>query len=386
MKRPLKIIVGGYMVGYPLGGMTWHHLNYLLGLHAMGHEVCFLEDSGAYSIPYNPVLNECHIDPTYGLDYLQKTFHAFNLPIPHCYYSQFWDTHYGMTKNEFHQRLASADLLLCVSGVTPLREDRPRPRRTAVIDTDPVFTQLRIGENDEFRAYYESFDAVATFGTEIGKPHCPLPTHGFNWIGTVQPMALDHWPVLPATGRRFTTIGKWEHSNRDVEFNGARYRSSKGSEWMKLIDLPQRTPWELELAMQGMPPDVARQFMSHGWILSDPEPISLTPQAFQGFIQHSAGELTVAKEIYAKLPSGWFSDRAACYLASGRPVVTQSSGFERWMPTGNGLFAYDTPDEAESALLEIDVNYDQHSAAARHLAQEHLDARRVLTQLLDDIM
>jgi hypothetical protein len=386
MPQPLKIIVGGYIVGYPLGGMTWHHLNYLLGLHALGHEVYFLEDSGAYSIPYNPRLNRCEIDPAYGLEYLQRTFAAYGLPLRYCYYSQFWDTHYGMSREQLHELLRSADLLLCVSGVTPLRPERPRPRRTAVIDTDPVFTQLRMTDSPEFRQYYESFDCVATFGTLIGAPGCPLPAHGFNWIPTVQPMALDHWPVVPATSRRFTTLGKWEHSNRDVEFQGRRYRSSKGPEWMKLIDLPRRVPWQMELAMQAMPPETAGQFREHGWALSDPEPASLTPQSFQQFIQNSAGEFTVAKEIYARLPSGWFSDRAAGYLASGRPVVTQSSGFEGWLPTGEGLFAYASVPEAEAALQAIAADYPRHAAAARHLAQEHFAARGVLKKLLQAVL
>jgi hypothetical protein len=386
MPHPLKIVVGGYIVGYPLGGMTWHHLNYLLGLQSLGHEVWFLEDSGSYSVPYNPTIQQCNPDPAYGLNYLKNTFESVGIPLQYCYYSQFWDTHYGLGRDELADLLRQADLLLCISGVTPLRDDRPRPRRTAVIDTDPVFTQLRMRDNEEFHRYYQSFDAIATFGTLVGTPGCPLPTGGLNWIPTIQPIALDHWPVVPTDSRRFTTIGKWEHGGRDVEFAGQRYRSSKEPQWRNMIDLPRRVPWQMEAAMQSMPQDVQAQFESRGWSLADPEPISISPAAFRQYIQHSAGEFTVAKEIYTALPSGWFSDRAACYLASGRPVVTQPSGFESWLPTGQGLFACQTPDQAADALNQIAQDYPAHSQAARRLAETHFHAKKVLAELIERIM
>lgn len=383
----MTIIVGGYIIGFPLGGMTWHHLNYLLGLHELGHEVWFLEDSGEYSVPYNPSTWRCDPDPTYGIDYLKKTFAEYGLPERWCYYSQFWDTYYGLQKDELNDLLQRADLLLCVSGVTPIRSDRPRPRRVAVIDTDPVFTQLRMRDDEVFASYFRQFDAVATFGTEIGKPHCALPTHGIDWIPTNQPIAMRHWPIMPAQSRQFTTIGKWEHSSdRHLELDGRKYRSSKGVEWMKMLDLPFRTRWEMTLGMQAMPVDVMKQFESHGWRWTDPESASISCRAFGDFLRHSAGEFTVAKEIYSGLPSGWFSDRSSAYLASGRPVVTQSSGFERWLPTGEGLFGFNTIDEAANALNAIDADYARHSRAARDVAEKHLDASIVLPRLIERVM
>jgi len=386
MSHPLTIIVGGYIVGYPLGGMTWHHLNYLLGLQEMGHEVWFLEDSGSYSMPYNPAQQRCDPDPAYGLDYLQQTFAHYKLPPRYCYYSQFWDTYYGLQRGELDDLLKRADLLICVSGVTPLRPQRPRPRRTVVIDTDPVFTQLRMGEGGEFLDYFKSFDHIATFAQRIGQADCPLPAHGLDWIPTRQPVALRHWPVSESTSRTFTTIGKWEHGGRDVEFNGRTYRSSKSPEWLKMIDLPSQVPWQMELAMQAMPAQVHQRFMEHGWALVDPEPASISPQAFARYIQDSAGEFTVAKEIYAGLPSGWFSDRSAAFLASGRPVVTQESGFSRWLPTGEGLFGFATPQKAAEALGQIAGDYPRHAQAARRIAQAYFDARTVLAELLRRVM
>ena len=272
MPKPLTIVVGGYIVAYPLGGMTWHHLNYLLGLHELGHEVWFLEDSGSYSYPYNPVTWQSSADSKYGREYLERTFARYGFPKRYCYYSEFEDAHYGLSKGELNDLLSRTDLLLCVSGVTPIRPDRPRPRRTAVIDTDPVFTQLRMNHDSQFLDYYRQFDRVATFGRLIGRSECPLPTHGFDWIGTNQPISLRHWPVAPQTGSAFTTIGKWEHTaDRNLEFNGKSFRSSKATEWMKMINLPRRTQWKMTLGMLSMPQDISRQFTEHGWNVVDAE-------------------------------------------------------------------------------------------------------------------
>jgi hypothetical protein len=385
--KPLTIVVGGYIVAYPLGGMTWHHLNYLLGLEAMGHEVWFLEDSGAYSYPYNPVTQASGVDSAYGRAYLERNFAEFGFPRRYCYYSEFEDAYYGLRRDELNDLLARADLLLCVSGVTPIRPERPRPRRLAVIDTDPVFTQLRMASDSEFLNYYRQFDAVATFGRLIGTAACPLPTHGIDWIATNQPIALRHWPLSPAASRAFTTIGKWEHTtDRNLEFQGKRYLSSKGVEWMKMIDLPSRVPWEMTLGMLAMPGDISERFSRAGWRLVDPQAATLACRSFADFLRNSAGEFTVAKEIYAGLPSGWFSDRSASYLASGRPVVTQATGFDQWLPVGEGLFSFTTADEAAAALTRISTDYPAHAAAARAIAAEHFDAAKVLASLLERVV
>jgi hypothetical protein len=384
MTKKLTIVVGGYIVAYPLGGMTWHHLNYLLGLQEMGHEVWFLEDSGSYSYPYNPRTRECSTDSAYGRNYLLETFEQYGLPARYCYYSEFEDRHYGLTGEELDDLLGRADLLLCVSGVTPLRAGRKRPRRCAVIDTDPVFTQLRMMRDGAFLDYYRQFDAVCTFGRLIGTADCSLPTHGFNWIPTNQPIALRHWPVTASSSRAFTTIGKWEHTtDRNLEFAGRQYHSSKGVEWMKMLELPGKVSWEMTMGMLSMPTATAATFSIHGWKLVDPEEATASCGSYGDFIRASAGEFTVAKEIYAGLPSGWFSDRSSAYLASGRPVVTQASGFDRWLPTGEGLFSFEDVDQAAGTLNRIASDYETHSRGARNIAEKYFDSSRVLGSLLE---
>jgi hypothetical protein len=379
MASRLKIVVGGYIVGYPLGGMTWHHLNYLLGLVDLGHDVIFLED-GADLPPYDPAAFTSG-DPTYGLNYLRQTFDSVGLNIPFHY--RYGPNAWGLSIDDMDAALKSADLFIAVSGVTPVAW-RPRARRNLVIDTDPVFTQLRMRQDAAFLDYYRWFDAVGTFGKLIGTPASPLPTHGLKWIGTNQPIHLPAWPVKPLpAGAAFTTIGKWEHSaERHVEFEGGRYLSSKGVEWVRLLDLPRRVPARYELAMASIDGPTQARFESHGWAFTDATAASISTGAFAAFVGRSVGELTVAKQIYAGLPSGWFSDRSSCYLATGRPVVTQCSGFERWLPTGEGLFAFAGLDDAAGAVSTILTDPERHARAARAIAERHLDARKVLAELI----
>jgi hypothetical protein len=382
----MKIVVGGYIVAFPLGGMTWHHLNYLLSLHALGHEVMFLEDSGEYTYPYNPRTWSMGVDSTYGRAYLEQQLSAVGLRIPWCYYSQFEDRYHGCSREELCDFLHDADAMIFVSGVTPLRADRPKPKRTCVIDTDPVFTQLRMSRDPSFLDYYRHFDRVATFGRLIGRASCALPTHDLDWIPTHQPIALDQFPTSPRQHGPFSTIGKWEHSSdRHVDFAGKTYLSSKGVEWLKLLDLPRHTHARLELAMTSMPGDHRALFESHGWTLADAEDATESCESFRRFITRCDGEFTVAKQIYSGLPSGWFSDRSACFLASGRPVVTQSSGFEKWLPTGRGLFAFDKLEDAATALDAILADYDLHSREARRIAEEYFDGKKVMSELLNAI-
>lgn len=383
----MVIVVGGYIVGYPLGGMTWHYLNYLAGLHALGHEVWFLESTGDWTEPYDPSTNTCSPDPTYGLRYLRETFESVGLSLRFCYESKLTNTWHGLSREELHALLKRADLLLCVSGVTPINPEWPRVKRSCVIDTDPVFTQLRMSADAGVIDYYKQFNAVATFGKLIGTPACPLPTHGFDWIPTNQPIALDHWPVAPMpVTRTFSTLGKWEHTGeRHIAFDGQTFLSSKAVEWMKLLDLPARTSARLEMGMAMLPGETRSHFEQHGWHFVDAIDATKSADSYRSFIRSKAGELTVAKQIYATLPSGWFSDRSACFLASGRPVITQSSGFEQWLPTGEGLFSFATIDDAAAALECIEHNPAEHARAARAIAEEYFNANRVLRTLLAHI-
>ena len=377
----MRIVLGGYIVGYPLGGMTWHHLNYLLGLRALGHEVTFLED-GAYLPPFDPVA-DTYGDPTFGIDYLKRTFGEYAPDVAwHYRYGSFSA---GLNSEELAARLRGADLFIAVSGITPI-DWYDLPRRTLVIDTDPVFTQLRMTSDAAFLDYYRRFANVATFGRLIGTDACRLPTHGLDWIPTNQPISLPHWPArsLPANGT-LTTLGKWEHArDRVVEFNGERFASDKSSQYERLIELPMRIGTPIEMRMAAIDPATRERFESSGWTFADPATPSASCPAFADWIRGSLGEFTAVKQIYAGVPSGWFSDRSAAFLASGRPVIAQASGFDRWLPTGEGLFSFKTPDEAATAVRAVTTDPLQHGQAARRIAETHFDATKVLADLIDN--
>lgn len=376
----MKIVLGGYIVGYPLGGMTWHHLNYLLGLLELGHDVTYLED-GANHPSFDPVHNT-HGDPTYGLKYLRDTFDQYGIRVPwHYRYGKIAE---GLSIEEIRTSLREADLFIAVSGVTPI-DWYDLPKRTLVIDTDPVFTQLKMSEGDWLTDYYRRFTHVATFGRLIGTEDSPLPTHGFDWIPTNQPIALQHWPhsEVPLSGF-LTTVGKWEHTrDRVVEFGGSSYPSDKSREYEKIVDLPKRVGIPIEMRMAALDEASRSKFERGGWTFVDPVTATLSCRAYQEWIRGALGEFTVAKSIYSGIPSGWFSDRSACFLASGRPVITQSSGFHHWMKThGEGLLGFSTRDEAAQAIRSVMSDPIRHGHAARNLAEQYFGARVVLNELL----
>lgn len=380
----MKIVLGGYIVGYPLGGMTWHHLNYLLGLIDLGHDVTYLED-GANHPSFDPIAST-HGDPTYGLKYLREMFDQYGIRVPwHYRYGKIVD---GLLIDEMQAKLREADLFIAVSGVTPI-DWYDLPKRTLVIDTDPVFTQLKMSEGDWLTSYYRRFTHVATFGRLIGTNDSPLPTHGFDWIPTNQPIALKHWPSsdAPADGL-LTTVGKWEHTrDRIVDFAGRTFASDKSGEYEKIVDLPKRVGRAIEMRMVALDGASRERFERGGWTFGDPVAATISCRAYQGWIRNSLGEFTVAKSIYSGIKSGWFSDRSACFLASGRPVVTQSSGFEKWIRAdGEGLLSFSTPDEAQDAVRSVLRDSTAHGHAARRIAERHFDSRIVLSELIGRAM
>jgi hypothetical protein len=379
----MKIVLGGYIVGFPVGGMTWHHLNYLLGLVALGHDVTFLED-GANHPPIDPAADQPG-DPTYGLAHLRRTFAAYGLNIPwHYRYGTIID---GLSIEEMRRTLHDADLFIAVSGITPI-DWYDLPKRTLVIDTDPVFTQLRMRDNEVTRNYYKRFTSVATFGRLIGTPASPLPTLGLDWIPTNQPVSLSHWPATPMpTEGLLSTVGKWEHERgRTVEFDGQHFASSKGVEYERLIDLPRATNTPIEMRMAGLQGEEADRYASHGWQLASAFEATRSCETFGDYVRGTRGEFTVAKELYAGVPSGWFSDRSACFLASGRPVITQASGFDQWLPTGEGLFSFTTQDEAITVIEAVNRDPQRQGDAARAIANRYFDSDRVLNDLLARIL
>ena len=379
----LRVVVLGYVVRGPLGGLAWHHLQYAVGLLRLGHDVHFVEDSGddGYCC-YDPVRDVTDHDPTYGLAFAGAVFPRLGLGDRWAYHDAHRSTWHGPAGARAEALCASADLVLNLSGINPLRPWLADVPARAFVDTDPAFTQVRhLTEPDrlELALGHTSFH---TFAENVGKPGCTVPDDGLPWWPTRQPVVLDEWPVTPgpASGR-FTTVMQWD--SYPARRYGGRAYGLKSDSFGPYVDLPGRADAVFELAL-GAPGPVRDRLAANGWILRDPRPPTLDPWTYQRFIQGSKAEFSVAKEAYVGTGSGWFSERSASYLASGRPVVVQETGL--WLEPGPGVVAFTTAEEARAGVEAVDADYPASCRAARAVAEEHFDARRVLPRLLADAL
>ncbi len=368
----MKILMAGIIARYPFGGVTWCSLMYLAGLRALGHEVFYLEDTG--ECVYDPVENTRATDPRYGTAYIRDALEPFGLD--RWTFVNYDGAYHGCSHDEVKRYCADADLFLNLSGGSWFwRDEYRRIPRKVFIDSDPAFTQLAIAKADRWYVeFFEGFDHLFTFGSNIGTPCSPVPTAPFTWHHTWQPVTLDDWPVTGPPRDRFTSVMTWQiESFTDVGGN-------KDQEFLKFLDLPARTPQRFELAVNG-PQAMLRGF---GWETVDAMKVSRTPPRYREFIQQSKAEFGVAKHTYVATHSGWFSDRTECYLASGRPALVQDTGWSRHLPAGEGLVAFSTVEEAVAGVARINADYARHARRAREIAAEYFDARRVLSALLDE--
>lgn len=378
----LRIVVLGYLVRGPIGGMAWHHLQYAAGFLRLGHEVLFVEDSDDYPSCYDPRTHEVGVDPSYGLAFAQSALERLELGESWAYYDAHTAQWCGPAAPRAAAFCASADVVVNVSGVNPLRPWLADAPRRVLIDTDPVFTQVRNLTDAAFRTRTSQHNAFYSFGELIGSAGCTVPDDGVPWRPTRQPILLDAWPVTPARGDRYTTVMQWQ-SYPPVEHVGRAYGTKRES--FELIEqLPSRVAPTLEIALGSA--DAPRQRLRDlGWRLRDPIAAAPDPWGYQAYLGGSRGELSIAKQAYASTQSGWFSERSACYLASGRPVVVQDTGFSRLLPTGEGLHAFDSIDSAAEAIARIESDYDRHRRDARDLAQRYFDSDAVLGGLLESL-
>ena len=377
----LRIVVMGYVVRGPLAGPTWHHLQYVRGLADLGHDVWFLEDSDDYASCYDPAQQTVTADPSYGLAYAQRVFDRFGLGERWCYHDAMEKRWHGPAAPRMPEICRSADLLINVSGVNALRPWVAEIPHRALIDTDPVFMQVDILNDGPRRQFAESHTAFFTFGESFGLPGCTMPDDGLPWQPTRQPVLLDAWAPTPGRPEgRYTTVMLWD--SYDVrEWQGRQY-GMKSQEMEQVLDMPARCGPRFEMAVGG-PTAPHDRLAQRGWHVADPLAITCDPWDYQAYITQSKAEFSVAKHGYVTSGSGWFSERSASYMALGRPVVVQDTGFSRHLPTGQGLLAFSRIDEAVAAVAEVDANYGRHCEAARAVIESHFDARQVLARLIE---
>jgi hypothetical protein len=345
---------------------------YLLGLRALGHEVFYVEDTG--ECVYDPVQNTRATDPGYGTTYIHNALEPFGLGDRWTFVN-FDGSYHGRSHAEVRTYAADADLFINLSGGSWFwRDEYARIPRKVFVDSDPAFTQLAIAKAERWYVeFFQQFDRLFTFGANIGTAASPVPVGAFHWHKTWQPITLADWRTDASPRDRFTSVMTWQiESFTDVGGN-------KDQEFVKFIDLPSRTPQRFELAING-PQKLLRQY---GWDTVDAMAVSRTPDEYRAFIQASKAEFGVAKHTYVSHRSGWFSDRTECYLAAGRPALVQDTGWSAHLPSGEGLLAFATPDDALAGIDRINSDYSRHARAAHEIARQHFDASRVLPALLD---
>jgi len=366
----------------PLAGIAWQALHYLVGLRQLGYEVWYVEDGGAN--PYDPRIASVVMDCAYNVACLRRAMECHGFGQRWAYWDAINDVWHGQPRERVRRLFAEADGLINLCGATRLRDEHLACPVRIMIDTDPGFEQIKYaGADIAARAYLDAHTDFYSYGENLGAADCPVPLSGIAWRPTRPPVVLDLWPAPTGLPRSFTTIATWENKGKDIDFAGTRYLWSKHRNFLRFLDLPQHRG-QLSFALAMSPPDAAvrRTVEEAGWQLLDPGPISAAMAPYRDFIAGSRGEFTVAKDIYVRPNSGWFSDRSACYLAAGRPVVTMRTGFAKFYPVGRGLFEYANYDEALAALDAIEDDYAIHSRAARELAREHFAADRVLAALV----
>jgi hypothetical protein len=393
MKSSLRIIITGLVGLYPVGGVAWDYLQYLLGLERLGHDVYYYEDT--WSWPYHPVEGQVTGEADYSVRFLAAFFARYAPQLAsHWHYVHLHDASHGMERAEFDRVARSADLFINVSGAG-LFPDALSPRCLKVfLDTDPGYNQIMLSErfawSENVGRWCESVaahDRHFTYAENIDGPDCLVPKLGFAWQTTRMPMCLDAWRPLAnvpvAAGAPWTTVMTWNAFKGRLIYRGVEYKS-KGSEFEKLMDLPQRVAAPFQVAVGGIGAPLDR-LATAGWDVVDGPATSLTPEHYQRFIAASRGEVSAAKHVYVAMRTGWFSCRSACYLASGRPVVVQDTGCSRVLPVGRGLMTFATADEAAAAIEVVEADYQAHARAAVEFAAVHLDAGRVLTEMITKI-
>lgn len=378
----MRIVVTGLVGQYAFGGVAWDYLQYVEGFRQLGHDVYYLEDTEMW--PYDPIQNTVSADCTYNVTYLRGVMEKLGLADRWIYRSAPDQSYHGQTEGAAKEICATADLYLNVSGCGWLRPEYLAIPCKVFLDSDPMFTQVALVSGkqdaiDRIRAHDKHF----TFAENIGAADCRIPAAGFDWIPTRQPVVLDWWEV-PAEPPRdvFTTVMNWV-SYKSCEYDNEAW-GQKDVEFLKFVDLPGRTAQQFEIAM-GMGPGMKRpteMLQQKGWQIIEPAEHLPDPWTYREYLRRSKGEWSVAKEGYVKSRSGWFSCRSACYLALGRPCVLQSTGWSHVYPIGHGLFAYQTIDDALAGIAAVNADYAAHSRAARQLAGQMFDARKVLADLV----
>lgn len=376
------VVVSGMICAQPgQGGATWAVLQFLLGLRRLGWRVHFVEALEPASV----VPRGASLERSDNAAYLAATLSAFGLDDCWTLLEREGTASVGVSRAELEWICSRADLLLNISGSLTDEELVAGPAMRVYVDLDPAFTQLW-HEVEGIDMGLDRHDHFVTVGQAIGEPDCPVPACGREWIRISPPVVLEHWPASTTRSRpEMTTVGHWRGYG-SIEHGGVHY-GQRAHTLRRLMKLPTLTDQLFLLALEIHPGETAdiEALAVNRWRTIDPMSVASDASSYRRFVSESRAELGIPKSGYVESRSAWFSDRSACYLASGRPVITASTGFERYLPVGEGLLSFHDVEEAAEQVSVVNASYARHSGAARRVAEEFLDSDRVLSQMLDAV-
>ena len=368
-------MVAGSMAQRPhWGGHTWVFLQYLLGLRRLGFDVLFLDR-----------LTPEMLSGARGVDYVTDVMGRFGFAHDFCLLGSGDEVLAGISRSDALERTRDSLALINFNGFLDDDELLSATQLRVYLDIDPGFGQMwkELGLHDSFQGH----DRFVTLAEKIGRPGCRVPTCGLDWITTRPAVVLDLWRVSTAHGEAFTSVGSWRGPFGAIEFDGTSF-GLRVHEFRKFFELPRLTGERFELALDIDDAEVTDLDLLHrtGWRLLNPETVAGSTDDYQDFVGQSKAELMVAKNMYVETRGGWFSDRSACYLASGRPVIAEDTGLAGLYPLGDGLLTFHTVEEAADAVAAVSAGYAHHSRAARELAESELDSDKVLGTLLERVL
>jgi hypothetical protein len=390
----MRIVVTGFAANYPFGGVFWDYFQYVIGFRRLGCEVLYAEDSGrwAYDPRQETMVESGRANAKYlgaqierlGADYSQNWFYRDSA-------GECW----GLGWERVVEFCRSADLFLNISASSVPRDEYLAASRSAMLDSDPMYTQARFLADKQLddpvarerAAGFLDYDFFLTFAENIGRDDCRVPLCGLEWTPTRQPVVLDCFSnsavAVPQRRPMLTTVASWEPAEKGPVVDGITYYG-KSREFEKFMELPSRSPLPLEVALSGPAP--LDRLRAAGWQIVEGYAVSRDPWIYRDYLANSFAEWGIAKHAYVAGRSGWFSCRSACYLALGVPVIAEETGFSRLIPAGEGLLTFTTLDEARDAIARVLADPNRHAKAAREIAREYFDSDRVLTRLLERVL
>ena len=379
------------------GGHWWVYLQYALGLRDLGFRVVWVE----------------RCSETSHLDRARQILRRFGFADDDVLlYEEVGDRSSGgedrvkwltAGRRAAERSIASCEALLNFDYDAPASVVATA-RRSALVDIDPGLMQTWWAKGEISPPPH---DRWFTTGETVGTTAARFPDCGVDWIRIRPCVHLPSWPVVPGPGNdRFTTVTSWWGTEWLALGDGAVLDNNKRAAFLAYVELPKHTDAQLELTAYfgdtsdltagdvdddvnpstvGDDADDVAALLANGWSLRRSRTVAADPHRYRHYIQRSSGEFSCVKPSCRLFANAWVSDRTLCYLASGRPVVTEHTGASDVLDGGMGLVRFASIAEAAEGLRRVRADYEEHRRAARQLAEEHFSATATVTRIVDTL-